>query len=167
VANAVIATLSSTGHACFFASSATDLVVDVNGWFAAGSGYNSVAPARVLDTRAGETGMLNVGKAKLGGGNIVDVQLDNIYGADTAGKVAAVSLNVTVDNTQGSGFVTVFPCGTTPLVSSVNFIAGQVVANAVIAPVSSTGHVCFFASSPTDLIVDVNGWFAAASTGPV
>jgi hypothetical protein len=168
VANAVIATLSSTGHACFFASSATDLVVDVNGWFAAGSGYNSVAPARVLDTRAGETGMLNVGKTKVGGGNVIDVQLDSIYGSDsnTVGKVAAVSLNVTVDNTEGSGFVTVFPCGARPLVSSVNFIAGQTVANAVIAPVSTTGHVCFFASSATDLIVDVNGWFAAASTGP-
>jgi hypothetical protein len=75
-------------------------------------------------------------------------------------------LNVTVDNTEGSGFVTVFPCGARPLVSSVNFIAGQTVANAVIAPVSNTGHVCFFASSATDLIVDVNGWFAAASTGP-
>jgi hypothetical protein len=105
--------------------------------------------------------MLNVAKTKVGGGNVVDVQLDNIYGSSSAGTVAAVSLNVTVTNAEGSGFVTVFPCGTMPLVSSVNLeSAGQTVANAVTASLTSTGHVCFFSSKLTDLIVDVNGWFA-------
>jgi hypothetical protein len=42
----------------------------------------------------------------------------------------------------------------------VNFNAGQTVANAVIAPVSADGHVCFFSNVPTDVIVDVNGWFS-------
>jgi hypothetical protein len=46
-------------------------------------------------------------------------------------------------------------------VSSLNFAAGQTVANAVIAPVSSTGSVCFYSLVATDLIVDINGWFAS------
>jgi hypothetical protein len=71
-------------------------------------------------------------------------------------------LNVTVTNGEGPGFVTVFPCGAMPVVSSLNFVPGQTVANAVIAPLSSTGNICFYSSVPTDLVVDVNGWFAGA-----
>ena len=38
---------------------------------------------------------------------------------------AAVVLNVTVTGAQGSGFVTVFPCGEAlPTASNLNFVAG-------------------------------------------
>ena len=48
--------------------------------------------------------------------------------------VGAVVLNVTVTDAQGPGFVTVYPCGAVrPLASSLNFVAGQTVPNAVIA----------------------------------
>ena len=43
-----------------------------------------------------------------------------------------MSLNVTVTNTAGSGFATVYPCGSRPNVSSLNYPAGGTVANAVI-----------------------------------
>jgi hypothetical protein len=42
----------------------------------------------------------------------------------------------------------------------VNFVAGATVANAVIAPVSAAGEVCFFASVDAYVLADVNGWFA-------
>ena len=77
--------------------------------------------------------------------------------------VGAVSLNVTVDKAAAAGFVTVFPCDTLELVSSVNFAAGQTVANAVITPVSAEGTVCFYSSAEVDLVVDVNGWFKDVS----
>jgi hypothetical protein len=32
----------------------------------------------------------------------------------------------------------------------------------VIAPVSSSGEVCFFSLVETDIVIDVNGWFRAA-----
>jgi len=75
--------------------------------------------------------------------------------------VSAVALNVTVTNPIGPGFVTVYPCGQRPVVSSVNFVAGQTVANAVIAPLSASGELCFFSNLDTDLVVDINGFFAA------
>jgi Ca2+-binding RTX toxin-like protein len=162
VANAVIAPLSSTGTICFFSNVPTDLIVDINGWFAPGAGFNTVTPARVLDTRPGLDGLLHVDKSKVGPGRIIDVELDNIFGSAAVGKVSSVSLNVTVTNGEGPGFVTVFPCGAMPVVSSLNFVPGQTVANAVIAPLSSTGNICFYSSVPTDLVVDVNGWFAGA-----
>ena len=60
-----------------------------------------------------------------------------------------------------SGYVTVYPCGTRPDVSNLNFIAGQTVPNAVIAPCRATGTVCFYVYGTAHLIADVSGWFPA------
>jgi hypothetical protein len=163
VANAVIAPVSADGHVCFYSNAPTNVVVDVNGWYATGSGFNRVDPTRLFDTRAGQPGMLPVEKTTVGPGHVLDVPLTGLAGLIPDTGVAAVSMNVTVDGPQGSGFVTVYPCGARPLVSSVNFTAGQTVANAVIAPVSADGHVCFYSNAPTDLVVDVNGWYATGN----
>jgi hypothetical protein len=37
------------------------------------------------------------------------------------------------------------------------------VPNAVIAPVSPAGEVCFFAFAPTHLLADINGYFPTTS----
>ena len=42
---------------------------------------------------------------------------------------------------------------------NVNFAALQTVPNAVLAPVSADGTVCFSGNAATDLVVDVSGWF--------
>jgi hypothetical protein len=163
--------VASDGHVCFFANTPIDVIVDINGWYASGSGFTDVRPARLVDTRAAETSRLEVDKSRVGGDHVLDVDLTGIAGLVPAAGVAAVSLNVTVADADRSGFLTVYPCGERPVVSSVNFVAGQVVANAVIAPVASDGHVCFFANTPIDVIVDINGWYASGSgfnnVGPV
>jgi hypothetical protein len=72
----------------------------------------------------------------------------------------AVSLNVTVVRPDTAGHVTVFPCGVAePNTSTVNFAAGEVIANAVLTETGVGGKVCVASSSTTDLAVDVNGWF--------
>jgi len=77
--------------------------------------------------------------------------------------VGAVALNVTVvegeDPAVGGGYVTVYPCGTRPDASNLNFTAGQTVPNAVIAPVSASGTVCFYVYGTAHLLVDVSGYF--------
>jgi hypothetical protein len=162
IANAVITPVSSTGHVCIYASADTDVIVDVNGWFEPGASFNPVDPARAFDTRPGLGGALDVAKHKIGDMSMLDVSVDNLFGTAANGHVAAVSLNVTVDGAEGAGYVAVFPCGSMPNVSSVNFVARQTVANAVTAPVSASGHVCFYSSVPTDVVADVNGWFATS-----
>jgi hypothetical protein len=161
VANAVIAPVSASGTVCFFSMVPTDLIVDLNGWFPSGSGFAAVSPVRVFDTRAGESpgAVRLVPKVKVVGGSVLEVKVTDLVGVVPASGVGAVSLNVTVTNPEGAGFVTVYPCGPRALVSSVNYGAGATVANAVIAPVSASGTVCFFSMVPTDLIVDLNGWF--------
>ena len=165
VSNAVIAPVSATGTICFYSLVAADIVVDINGWFETGDAYGAAGPARVFDTRAGQSpsALRTVPSAQVGGSNVLEVQLTNLTGVVPATGVSAVSLNVAVTNPAADGFVTVYPCGTRPFVANVNYVAGQTVSNAVIAPVSATGTVCFYSSASTDLVVDVNGYFAGVT----
>ncbi len=137
----------------------TDVIVDVNGWF--GSGFVGVTPRRLVDSRVGEPqGAVSVVKQQYGGAVVLQVPVLGVGGVPGSG-VGAVALNVTVTGSSGAGFASVFPCGgAVPGVSSVNFGAGQTVANAVVAPVGS-GTVCVYSNVMTDVIVDVSGWFAS------
>jgi hypothetical protein len=70
-------------------------------------------------------------------------------------------LNVTVVDGEANdfgGFVTVFPCGTRPEASNLNFVSGQTVPNSVIAPLSASGTVCLYVYGQADLLVDVSGY---------
>ena len=70
-------------------------------------------------------------------------------------------MNVTVDRPDGSGFVTVFPCGgLLPLASNVNYVKDQTVANSVTVAVGVAGRVCFYTSTATHLVIDTNAAFA-------
>jgi uncharacterized repeat protein (TIGR01451 family) len=121
--------------------------------------FNPVTPSRQFDTRDG-TGGVPIGKIPAGGTLAFTVTGVN----DIPVGAAAVSLNVTVDQPEGEGYVTVFPCASPqPLASNLNFLPGQTVANAVIAPVDPAGEVCFFSLVETHLISDVSGWFRASS----
>ena len=77
---------------------------------------------------------------------------------------AAAVLNLAVTEAQGSGFVTVWPCGEAmPTAANLNFVAGQTVANAVVATVGAGGKVCVYTYAATHVIVDVGGYFATTS----
>jgi hypothetical protein len=161
VTKAVIAAVSAAGEVCIYSSVDTHLVVDVNGWIAAGSGFSGVPPRRLFDTRPSDPdGVLPVTKQRYGGANILDVEVLGGGGIPTTG-VAAVSLNVTAVDPSGPGFVTVFPCGIRPLTADVSYVEGEVEPNAVIAQVSPSGHVCLYSLVDTHLVVDVNGWFTS------
>ncbi len=54
---------------CFTSSVATDIVVDLNGWFKTPPGFTPVTPTRVFDTRVGNPPYLrDVAKVKVGPG---------------------------------------------------------------------------------------------------
>ena len=158
VPNAVIAPVDANGQVCFYSFAATDLIADVTGWFAAGAGFGAVTPSRLFDTRTGEGG---VPATKVQPSAPLRIRVTGRGGVPAAG-VSAVSLNVTVTQPDGFGYVTVWPCASPqPDASNLNYVPGQTVPNAVIAPVDANGEVCFYTYAPTGLIADVNGWFAA------
>jgi hypothetical protein len=167
IPNGVIASLGSDGSVCLFASAGTDIIADVAGWFE-GDAFSGATPKRLVDTRdatGGPAGQLvPVSPMSIG---ITNLALSDSLGGSTfvPADLNAVALNVTVVNPNASGFITVYPCDVQrPLSSNVNYTAGQVVANGVVASVSADGNVCFYSSSPTDLVVDLAGWFAETAT---
>jgi Ice-binding-like/Bacterial Ig-like domain len=165
VANAVVAPVSASGTVCFYANTATDIVVDINGWFATGAAFASVGPKRVFDTRPGSSpeALRTVPDVKIPADGVLEVHVTDLAGYVPVNGVGSVSLNVVVTNPEATGFITVYSCGTRALVSSLNFLAGQTVANAVIARVSGAGTVCFYSSAATDMVVDINGWAQVGS----
>ena len=52
-----------------------------------------------------------------------------------------------------------------PLVSTLNAIGGQVTANAAIVPAGTNGDIDVFAADDTDLVIDINGYFAPSGAG--
>lgn len=162
IANGVIAPLGAEGAACLYSSVDTDVVVDVAGWFEEGT-YLGATPTRLVDTRyglgapQGQTTTAAPIQVPVAG-----LPVSSALGAATAvpDTVGAVALNVTTVNPAGPGFVTVWPCEEArPNASNLNFTAGQIIANGVIAPAGRSGTVCAFSSAATDLIVDLAGWF--------
>ena len=168
VPNAVIVPVSATGTVCFYVYGQADLIADVNGWFAGGSGFNSLAPTRVFDTRSGIGGVpvARVG-ALDGSGMALKVQVAGTNGVPALGA-AAVMMNVTVDATTASaygGYVTAYPCDVTlPNSSNINFVSGQTIANSVVAPLSVNGEVCFYVYGQAHVLADITGWLAAGAT---
>jgi hypothetical protein len=118
-------------------------------------------PARVLDTRVGPA-PVNAGLGPVPGGSSINVKLLGAGGVPSSG-VSAVVLNVTVVNPTSQSYLTVFPAGPQqpPVVSNLNFQAGQIVPNRVIVKVGANGAVSIFNGfGSTNVVVDVNGWFS-------
>ena len=139
------------------ASNALTLPTDGSGGQAGESGaFVALTPKRLLDTRSGDM----VGELD-GSGSAYELQVTGAGGVPGSG-VSAVALNVTAVSTETNdfgGFVTVYPCGTRPDASNLNFTSGMTIPNSVIAPVSSSGKVCFYVYGKTHLLADVSGYF--------
>jgi hypothetical protein len=148
VPNLVVAPLDAEGRVCVHVTGEAHAIVDVMGWFADGSDLETRSPIRVLDTRSG---------SRVGPDGELWLRLAGAEGVPTG--VRAVAMNLTATSTSGAGgYVTVFPCGPRPDTSSLNFSAAPTVANAVIAPVSPEGLICFHVIGQAHLIADVSGW---------
>jgi hypothetical protein len=164
VPNAVVVKMGAGGMVCLFAAeSATHLIADVNGYFPAGSGFESLSPGRLLDSREGQSTVDGqfAGIGVRAANSVTELLVGGRGGVPA--DADAVVLNVTVTGAEGSGFITVFPCGEAlPTASNLNFQAGDTVPNAVVVKVGAGGMVCLFAAeSATHLIADVNGYFPA------
>ncbi|MBI5090023.1 MAG: hypothetical protein HZB15_14465 [Actinobacteria bacterium] len=161
VANLVVSDVGAGGTVCLYTSRTTHLVADVNGWFPLPSGYRSMTPARLLDSRAEPTvdgQFTDIGLR--GRGTVTAMQVTGRAGVPA--ETTSVMLNVTATEAAGGGFVTVYPCGIAPpLASNLNYVAGSTVPNAVIVQVGTGGQVCLFNSEATHLVVDIAGFLTA------
>ena len=144
------------------------LIADVQGYFVGGDpvssgAFGALAPHRVLDTRfgigqqVGHTGAIQPGQS-------VTFSVLPQSGVPISG-VAAVVVNLTVTSPSAGGFITAYSGPNKPVVSNLNFVKNQTVANlAVIGPLSTDTVTLFNDSTGTvDLLADVAGYTLSSS----
>jgi len=81
---------------------------------------------------------------------------------DVPSSATAVSLNLTGTASSSQGNLRLFPAGAVaPLVSTLNYVAGQTRANNAVAALGTDGKITVLCapSGATHLILDVNGYF--------
>ena len=121
--------------------------------------FIGVAPCRIVDTR-GAAGPF--GGPALAPGVSRDFALPSGPCAGLPASAKAYSLNVTATNTAGPGFLKMYPQGgPAPVVSTLNYVAGESVANAAVIAAGTGGGITVVAGvSGADLIIDVDGYFS-------
>jgi Bacterial Ig domain len=168
IANAVTTKIGTSGKICIYTSAETNLITDINGYYPAGSAFNPLAPARLLETRPGNVTVdgQQAGQGASTAGSITEVQVTGRTNMPTVPNDAtAVVVNVTATGTKAPGFLTLFPCGqATPTASNLNYGNDTTIANAVTSKIGAGGKICIYTSSETNLITDINGYYPAGST---
>ena len=151
-ANAAIVQAGSSGNISIYASDDTDVIVDINGYFASpsagGLSLYTLTPCRFLDTRSG---------TPLDGKMAVNVTGNS---CNVPSSAQAFVLNATVVPPGDLGYLSLWADGLSqPLVSTTNAEDGAVTSNMAIVP-TTNGSVDVFASDPTHVILDISSYFA-------
>jgi lysophospholipase L1-like esterase len=189
-ANAALVSGGTGGNISVYATNTTDLILDVSGYFTettTGYVYVPVPPCRLIDTRNGTGGQGRGSNGQLQSGPLAadasrtwslayPITSDDYppIGANQCNLPydvgAAYSVNVTLVPVDGQpvGYASVWgafsPGATPPAFSNLNATTGTVTANAAIinGPLTLTAY----AYNASDVVVDVNGWFAPANLAP-
>jgi secreted PhoX family phosphatase len=159
-ANLVTTAVGNTGAVAFYLDQGGHLIADINAIYAYVSGsrdgrYQATGPTRILDTRDG----LGAPQAKVAAGGVVELTVAGAGGVPASGA-SAVVLNVTATEVESSGYVSVYPAGSPPEASNLNYAGpGRDAAAQVIVPVGPDGKVRLFTFAAAHLVTDVAGWF--------
>lgn len=159
-----ITKLSSDHRVCIHTSAATDVTVDVTGWYTpAGDPFHPVPQARLVDSRAAAPVALP-GPLAAGASVTVDVP----ESAAVPAGASAVWLNVAATAGDAVTSLQVRPgaCGTSPQGVAVVPFRGRTAISAVVLPLTDR-KLCLTASTggAVHVAVDVWGWFGTNSPG--
>ncbi len=168
IANAAIVPAGNSGGITVLASNPTDLIIDINGYFAPPSAssleFFPLTPCRIADTRSTQSFTGAFGPPSLAGFVTRDFPLAT--SPCLSGSEQAYSLNVTAVPPGPLGFLSIWPAGQPyPGVSTLNSPDGTALANAAIVPSGTNGDIDVVAGNPTDVILDINGKFAVPGAG--
>ncbi len=165
--NAAIIPAGLNGAISVFTTDTTDLVLDINGYFVPASAQTGLAfypmtPCRIADTRSA-AGPL--------GGPQLNAQSSRTFpiltsGCNVPATALAYSLNLAAVPTGPLGYLTAWPTGQAqPFVASLNAVTGSITGNAAIVGAGAGGNIDVYASDATDLVIDINGYFAPPGPG--
>jgi hypothetical protein len=144
VANAAVVALSPADTLCVTANAATDVVLDVTGWYGPGGGdATSVqTPTRLVDTRSA------LGGTRVPAGGVLAVTIPQ-------SSAASATVSVTVVNPDKPGFASVRPCNAPAGTSTLNYVAGDTVANTTTVGLDAQHRLCVMTSAAADVVVDL------------
>ena len=152
--------LGADGSFNLFSNVATDLVVDISGYFAYptfragdyGSGLVPLQPQRLTDSRTTAVTPLPAGTT-------------NTFDTGPLGvpaEAVAIVANITTVGAQSAGFVTAWPAGTprphTSMLNAAPSGTSSAVSNFAVIPLSG-GMFSIFNSFDGDIVIDVSGYF--------
>jgi hypothetical protein len=128
--------------------------------------FVGMTPCRLVDTRNGSGFSGKFGPPSLVAGATRSFPLQTSTTCSIPSIAQAYSLNITVVPPGFLGYLTIWPFGSAqPLASTLNDYLGTVVANAAVVAAGNdaSGSVDVFVPNVTDLIIDINGYYAAQS----
>ena len=125
----------------------------------------AISPERIVDTRnaAGRAGIINTPAANFdASGRLLKGKTMSVLVADAGGtfNVSAAFLNVVSTGSLTSGFFTLYPQGTRPLASTINFAQGQTLANGALVALGVLGDYYAFTvytNATSHVVVDLSG----------
>ncbi len=163
-ANAAIVPAGAGGAVSVYVTDPANVILDINGYFQlAGSDsleFYPLAPCRVVDTRnaPGELG----GPALVGGQERDFPVMTSNCQIPSDGLAYSMNFTVSPVHNKPLGYLTVWPSGQNqPIVSTLNNPTATIVANAAIVAAGTNGAIAIYPDQETNLIVDINGYFAA------
>jgi len=156
------------GAISVYATDTTDVVLDVNGYFVPAKpsalAFYPLTPCRVADTREA-SGPL--GGPYLSGNGVRSFPVLDATACNISSSAQAYSLNLAVVPHGGPmSYLTAWPSGEgQPLVATLNDPTGTILSNAAIVPAGGRGQIEVYVTNDTDLVIDINGYFAPPGAG--
>ena len=156
-------------------TSPTHVIVDVQGYFVAsspsGSVFVPVTPCRVVDTRSSSPVAAGSTRTFQVAGSGLSAQGGASAGCGVPESAVAVEVSVTTPSPSGTGFLRAWPAdAVAPNATMVNYSGGQGTTNTgavrLSSVVGSADLTVGAFTSPTHVIVDVQGYFVSESYTP-
>jgi hypothetical protein len=129
--------------------------------------FIAMTPCRVVDTRAGSGFSGAFGAPSLAAGVSRTFPMQSSTTCSIPATALAYSLNITVVPQVPIGFLTAYPTGQSlPLAATLVWSQGSITSNAAVVPGGASGSVDVYANGATDIVVDINGYYAASFGTP-
>ncbi len=163
VTNSMYSVLPGNGAISVYngSSGSIEVAIDVEGYFTASSSqdsYVSVEPVRICDTRpvlfSGIEDSCTNHMLSAGG----TITLGATGNLDLPYSPSGATFNVTVTDCIGSGYLSIYPAGTTkPLVSQVTYSGNYATSDEVTLSLTGNSQITVYSSRSCQVIIDLQG----------
>ena len=129
--------------------------------------FVGMTPCRVVDTRSGQGFPGAFGPPSLVAGASRTFPIQSSASCTIPSIAQAYSFNITVVPSTPTGFITAYPTGQpVPLAATLVWDHGALTSNAAVVTGGTSGSIDVFTNSATDIVIDINGYYAPQSGTP-